>query len=310
VARPRRWLFDYAVYLVVRVLVCVIQAVPWSWAKAFADGLAWLAYRVDRRHRLIALDNLRQAYPAMTPEEADATVRAVYRHCCRVLVEMIVLPRKYRASTIDRYVQYAVTGDYERVIGLFNLNRPTIVLTGHFGNWEVLGYTLGLLGYRGGVIARRLDNPYLDRFLHAFRARTGQRILAKKGDYEEIKDSLVTGRGLGVVADQDAGPRGLFVDFFGRPASTFKAVALLSLEYQAPILVFGAARVGDDLQYHLYVGDIIFPEEHAGQADAVRAITQRYTAGLESIVRQHPEQYFWLHRRWKHQPRARAKKAA
>src|SRR4051812_24445924 len=148
-ARLRRWLFDYAVYLVVRVLVCALQAVPWSWAKAFADGLAWLAYRIDHRHRTVAVDNLTCAYPAMTPEEVDATVRAVYRHCFRVMVEMVVLPRKFRPGTIDDYVRYAVPGDYDRVIGLLGLGRPIIVLTGHFGNWEVLSYTLGLLGYRG-----------------------------------------------------------------------------------------------------------------------------------------------------------------
>ena len=309
-ARRRPWLFDYAVYLIVRVAVCVIQAIPWDLAKSLADGLGRLAYRVDRRHRLVAHDNIARAYPELSESEIDTRVRAVYRHCFRVLVEMIVVPKKYRANTVQNYVRYAVPGDYDRVLALKDQGRPLILVTGHFGNWEVLSYVLGVSGYQGSVIARPLDNPYLDRFLRQFRARTGQRMLAKNGDYDEIKACLESGGHLGVVADQDAGPRGLFVDFFGRPASTFKAIALLSLEYNAPILVMGAARVGDDLQYHLLVGDIILPEEHAAQGDAVRAMTQRYTRALEDIVREYPEQYFWLHRRWKHQPAEKQRRKA
>jgi KDO2-lipid IV(A) lauroyltransferase len=100
------------------------------------------------------------------------------------------------------------------------------------------------------------------------------------------------------------------VDFFGRPASTFKSIALLSLEYNAPIMVFGAARIGHPLKYRVYFEDLILPEDYAGHVDPVRAITERYTQALERLVRRHPEQYFWLHRRWKHQPKVRGKKAA
>lgn len=309
-ARQQHWMLDYAVYLAVRLVVCVIQAIPWTWAVAAAEGLAWLAHRLNQRHRQVARDNLRAAFPDLADAEIDRLVRAVYRHLFLVVMEMIFLPRKLHLASLERHVDYAVPGDYDRVIELVGLGRPVILLTGHFGNWEVLSYVLGLAGYRGGVVARPLDNPYLDRFIHQFRSRTGQVLLAKKGSFDDIQDSLAHGDGLGVLADQDAGPRGVFVDFFGRPASTFKAIALLSLEYQAPILVLAAARASDDLRFTLYVGDVIFPEEYAHAADAIRAITQRYTTALERIVRHHPDQYFWLHRRWKHQPAARKGKRA
>jgi KDO2-lipid IV(A) lauroyltransferase len=184
------------------------------------------------------------------------------------------------------------------------------VLTGHFGNWEILSYVTGLVGFRGGIVARRLDNPYLDRFLGHFRRRTGLALLDKHADYGRMLDLLAQGQGIGLLGDQDAGPRGLFVDFFGRPASTFKSIALLSLEYSAPIFVFGAARVGQPMRYRIYLEDLILPEEYAGAPDAARAITLRYTRALERLVRRHPEQYFWLHRRWKHQPVARKSRRA
>jgi KDO2-lipid IV(A) lauroyltransferase len=156
-----------------------------------------------------------------------------------------------------------------------------------------------------------LDNARLDAFLKRFRQGTGQEILDKNGDYDRIQQVLRDGGALAMLCDQDAGARGLFVDYFGRPASTFKSIALLSLEYQLPILVMGAARVGWPLRFRLYLEDVILPREHNGRPDAVREITERYTRALERMVRRHPEQYFWLHRRWKHQPPVRkAKKAA
>jgi KDO2-lipid IV(A) lauroyltransferase len=179
------------------------------------------------------------------------------------------------------------------------------MVTGHFGNWELGGHCLGLLGFTTHAIARPLDNPYLDRYFRALRQRAGQQVLNKNGDFDRIQAVLHRGGALATLGDQDAGPKGLFVDFFGRPASTHKAVALLALERDVPMVVIGVPRLGEPLRYRVEVGDVILPEEYAGRPDAVRAITQRFTAALERLVRRHPEQYFWLHRRWKHQPAAR-----
>lgn len=110
-----------------------------------------------------------------------------------------------------------------------------------------------------------------------------------------------------MLGDQDAGPRGAFVPFMGRPASTFKSIALLSLEHRAPLLVLGAARVGTPLRYRLYLEDVILPEEVEDLEDPVHAILHRYSRAMERMVSRHPEQYFWLHRRWKSEPRVRAR---
>jgi KDO2-lipid IV(A) lauroyltransferase len=185
-----------------------------------------------------------------------------------------------------------------------------LIVTGHFGNWEMAGYALGLLGFRTSAVARRLDNPHLDRFLARFRQGTGQRILDKNTDYLLIQETLANGGVLAMLADQDAGQRGLYVDFFGRPASTFKSIALLALEYNVPLMVTGMPKVGEPMRYQVVCEEVIDPAEYAGRRDAVTAITQRYTAALERLVRRHPDQYFWLHRRWKHQPIARKAKAA
>ena len=309
-AKARSPMADYAVYLLVRVVVCVVQLLPWPVALGLARGLAWLAYRVDPRHRLVALDNLRHAFGDLDEESLDRLARASYLHLTTMVVEMIRMPRILHGKNLDDYIHHAHPDDLQRIRTLAAGERPLLVLTGHFGNWEVLNYITGLAGFRAAVVARRLDNPYLDRFLVRFRAKSGMTILDKTTDYDKILAGLAQGIGLGMAGDQDAGPRGLFVNFFGRPASTFKSIALLALEYDMPILVIGAARVGSPMKYRVYLEDVFLPREYADRADATRAITQRYTDALERMARRHPEQYFWLHRRWKNVPAARKQKRA
>ena len=308
-SRTRSRAADYAVYLLVRAVVCVLQALSHAAAGKAAAGLAWLLYHADRRHRLVADDNLSHAFPELAADarRRDALVRAVYRHFCNLLMEMIHLPRALRPTTWRRFV---VPSCGRELTAALLSGRPLLFVTAHFGNWEMGGYTLGLLGIASSAIARRLDNPYLDRFLRRFRERTGQEILDKSGDFERIQGVLERGGVLATLGDQDAGQRGLYVDFFDRPASTHKAVALLALEYRAPMLVIGCPRLAGPLRYAVVLEDVVLPEEYEGRPDAVRAMTERFTAALERLVRRHPEQYFWLHRRWKHQPRARKARPA
>ena len=305
-ARPRSPVADYAVYLIIRVVVCFLQALSPRAAYGFAGGLAWLAYRVDRRHRLVAFDNLRHAFPDLKEPAADRLVRAVYRHFCTLLIDIIHAPRRLHRNNWRRHVDLTIGPTLVRAL---LSGRPVLLVTGHFGNWEMGGFAFGLLGFTTHAIARRLDNPYLDAFLRRFRERYGQQILDKNGDFERIQDVLAANGVLATLGDQDAGPRGLFVDFFGRPASTHKAVALLALEYGVPMLVIGVRKLPGDIRYQAVAEDVILPEEYAGQPGAVRDLTQRFTSALERIVRRDPEQYFWLHRRWKHEPPKRKAKS-
>ena len=307
-SKPRSIVIDYAVYLLIRITVCVIQALSWRQARGLAGGLAWLAHRVDRRHRMVAEENLRHALGASLDEaQAADLVKSVYEHFCAVLIEIILLPRKLHANNWRHYMD--LKGGKHLVECLLS-GRPLLLVTGHFGNWELAGYALGLFGFRAHAIARPLDNPFLDSYFRLFRERTGQKVLAKKGDFDQIQAILDQGGVLATLADQDAGERGLFVNFFGKPASTHKAVALLALEHRVPMLVIGAPRVGKPMRYDVVADDLILPEDYEGQPDAIRTITQRYTSALERLIRTAPGQYFWLHRRWKHQPAQRRRRVA
>ena len=301
-AKSRRVAVDYSVYLAVRGVVAVVQALPTAWAFASAGLLAWLAHRVDKRHRAVAAENLRFAFPAKSPAEIDRLVRACYRHFLLLVVEIALLPRKLSATNWRSYASLVNGGPL--VGGLIGA-RPALLVTGHFGNWELAGFTLGALGFRTFAIARVLDNPRLERFLKRFRQATGQTIIAKKDDFDRLTVAMARGGKVATLADQDAGKRGVFVPFFGRPASAHKAVALMALEFDALMLVVGVPRVGGPLRYEVVCEEVIDPRDYAHRPDAVRAITERYHAALERLIRRHPEQYFWLHRRWKTRPAER-----
>jgi KDO2-lipid IV(A) lauroyltransferase len=299
-SRSRSQWVDLTVYLLVRIFVCLIQALSLQAACSFAAALAWVAYRIDRRHREVAIDNLKVSFPEKyTAQEREDLARQVYQHFCRLLIEIIQLPRKLHLNNWCRYVRIRQSA---LLVDSLLSGRPLLLVTAHFGNWEMGGYVLGLLGFVTHPVARPLDNPYLDEFLRRFRERTGQRLLAKKGDFDQMQHILSRGGVIATLGDQDAGQRGLFVDFFGRPASTHKAIALLCLQFQAPILVSLPHNTGKPMHYSAGIEEVILPEDYADNPDAVRAITERFTSTLEAKVRAHPEQYFWLHRRWKHQP--------
>ncbi len=312
-AKAPKPLTDYLVYVAVRTLVAVIQAVPHDWAYSFARTLGFIVHLVDKRHRKVAAENLTFAFPELygnaqtDPEQRKALethIRGVYNHFCLLLVEMILLPRIIRP---ENWRKHLVIDRPDTLIPLLVGEKPVLLITSHHGNWEMGGYLMGLVGIPSFAIARVLDNPYLENFLLGFRERTGQKILAKKGEFEMIEEVLAQGGKLATLADQDAGPKGVFVDFFGRPASTHKAVAFLALEYKVPMLVIGTPRIGGPLEYRIEVEDIIHPEEYSDRPDACKAVTERFTRALERIIRRHPEQYLWLHRRWKHAPPTRKK---
>ena len=304
--KRRRPIVDYAVYLGVRLVVGLCQAMSVERSYRFADGLAKVLYRVDKRHRQVGLENLRLAFGDRYDEAGrDAIIRGVYRHFCRMVMEMLHIPRKLHPTTWrDRITLVG----HEPVVERLLKGGPLIMLSGHFGNWEMAGYLFGVFGFPPNSVARTLDNPYLDRYIRDFRERTGQKMIAKKGGSDDILRVLTSNGVLSFLADQDAGPNGLFVDFFGRPASTHKSIAILALQHNAPVVVGYARRIGPGFRYEVGCDALIDPAELTGGGDDVKLLTQRFTTAIEAIIRRDPDQYLWLHRRWKHEPKRKERK--
>lgn len=310
-AKPRHRTADFAVYLLIRLVGAFLRALPFSLALRFASGLAWLLKRVSPKRVRIARDNVQHAFPGQYDEAGfQRLVEEMYQHFCRVLVEIMHLDRRLTKRNWRDRIRFGSAEMFQNLSKVLLGHRPIMAVSAHFGNWEVASFAMGLLGFPGYAIARPLDNPHLDRWMRRWRESSGQKMIAKNGEFHLIEEALRRGGILGTIGDQDAGSRGLFVPFFNRPASTHKAIALLAMEHKPLIMVSGAARLPGEMTYCIYIEDVIDPLDYENRPDAVKAITVRFTEGLERMIRRHPEQYFWVHRRWKHQPAAAKKQAA
>lgn len=299
---------DYLVYLVVRVLVCVIQCLSIETASAMAKGMARVVYILDRRHRIVALDNLRIAFgDRYSATERRRLVLEVYEHCCRIVVEIAFLPRRLRVYNWKRYARIEADPG---AMDLLLQDRAKIVLTGHFGNWEMGGCLMAMIGLRTTTIARDLDNRFLHDFVHRFRSWSGQQIVSKKGEFDKIQATLENRQTLVSVADQSAGERGYFVEFFGRLASTHKAIALLALEHDAGLTIGYAYRDQPGFHYCIEMSRVLDPRDYDDGPSGALSLTEDFTNLLEQAVRKAPEQYLWLHNRWKHQPKQKGRRAA
>ncbi|MHB8902403.1 MAG: lysophospholipid acyltransferase family protein [Thermoguttaceae bacterium] len=303
--RPKRVL-DYLVYLIVRLFICFVQAIRLETGVAIADGFAWLACDVLRLRGKVVDENLRHAFPALDAGQRRRLARRMWRHLVLLILEVAHVPRKIHPTNWRKFVRVR---NVEPLMRAFMENRPVVVVTGHFGNFEVGGYMLGLLGFPTHSVARTLDNAYVNDFLERFRGATGQHIIPKNGGYDQILEVLSRGGTMAFLADQSAGPKGCWVDFFGRPASTYKAIALLAMEHDAPIAVCYARRLDRPMQFEMVVSGMIDPRDTGGNPSAVKDLTQWYTHKLEEAIGAHPEQYWWVHRRWKDTRKEKARTA-
>jgi len=295
---PVAWLL----YIAVRAGFAVMQAFPIDWNLQTARVLAKIWAVVMPRHRQRALANLSAAFGQDYPMSrvsrlADLCLESVTMFA----VEAICLPRLMSGFTWSRYIDLV---NFDDALRLILGGKGVIFVTGHYGSFEVMGHLLAALGFDMTAVMRPLDNVYLDRFIVASRRTHGLTLLDKKGAMGRAEGLLAEGALLAFIGDQDAGRKGIFVDFFGREASTYKSIALLAMAAGSPIVVGYARRRGNVARYEVGVERIIYRHEWEQQTDPLRWITQEYTLAIESFVREAPEQYLWIHRRWKSRPKS------
>jgi len=296
---------EYLFYVLVRVLAAFLTIPDVNrslrWARFLGGGLFQIYHRGRRR----AIDHLRESFPEKDEAWLEHTARRSFEHIVMFAFDVLYTTRLIRLSTWRRYIRL---GDMAEALRLTLDGRGAIMLTGHYGSFEIAGYAMATFGLQTYSIARPLDNPYINRYMLEVRQRQGQIIIDKKGATESMLQILASGATLGFIADQNAGRKGVFVDFFGRKASTYKSIALLAMQYNLPIIISYCRRLNDRFRFELGVTRIIKPEEWQDKDDPLHWITAEYTAAIEKFVRQEPEQYWWVHRRWKTRPRQERRK--
>jgi len=289
----------YAVEAVAfRALVRLARVVPRRFMFALGALAGATACRIDRRHRRIAEENLRRAYGNSAD---DAFVRRVTRDCFkafgRITFDSLALYHT-PAEALRRLVTYE---GLEHVRSAYSAGRGVLLFTAHFGHWELTGLMQGYLGLPLALVARPLDNPRLERILAGLRSRSGNRIVHKRQAVREMLKALHEGIGVAILIDQDARDAGVFVPYFGRPASTTPSLALLALRTGAPVIPsFSVPR--DDGTYHVVYEAPVMIDRTGDRDRDVLELTARCTGIVERWVRLHPECWLWMHRRWKTGP--------
>lgn len=292
---------DYAAFLVVRSFLCIVQALPLGACRGIANRLGSFVWHVLRLRRTVVEENLRTALPHLTERQRDQIALGMWQHLLLMVMEIAHAPRKVHRSNWRKHTSMQqMNAVLRRLID----ERPTVLICGHLGNFEMGGYLVALHGFPTHTIARPLDNPYLDNFFREFRESTGQYMLSKQGSGAQVEQVLEQGGTLGLLGDQDAGPSGCWVDFFGKPASTHKGVALFTLSGEAPTAVCATLRKGP-LHFEIHSSEVIDPLAKDFRYSTIPEITEWYTSRLESLIQRAPEQYWWVHRRWKGRPEDR-----
>lgn len=284
-------------YAAVRAVLGVLRRSPRRVAFFAADRLGDLAYFLDRGHREVALTNLARAFGG-SPQDARhrRTARLVFRNFVRVAVEFALLPDLLETRGLDDLVH--VVGQ-ENVEAALAHGRGVVVFSAHLGNWEVIAACGEPLGLRLHSVGRAMDNPLLDAFLTRQRSRYARSVIPKEGGLPRIVRVLKEGGSVAMLLDQHAGRSGVKVDFLGRPASTFRAAAELAVRMNLPVLGGFGVRIDGRPTFRLEFDPPLFAEPGAPREAEVVRLTQAVSDAIARRVRQHPEQWNWLHRRWR-----------
>lgn len=294
-------LTEFAQYAALRGFAAVFHAFSAEQGLRTASSLGRLFHRLNPKRGRRADEHIAMAFPEAPLEWRRAVAESSIENMFRLfMVESVIMPQALNARSWPQHVRF---GRISEAMDILLSDRASILVTGHCGNWEMLGFTLAQLGFPMSAVARPLDNRYINHWLLGMREARGMRIITKWGATEEIQRLIERGERIGFIADQNAGDDGVFVPFFGKLASVYKSIALLAMHYRLPVIVGVALRDGVGFRYRLETVDIFGPDDWEPQPDPLFYITARYTRGIETAVRMAPEQYLWIHRRWKSRPR-------
>lgn len=297
--KQRGALRTYIEFAVAWTVFNSLRILPRRVALALGQRLGEMARFLLPHLRRHAQANLRLAFPALDGQARRQIEGGTFRNLGRALGEVTQFPKLNRAN-IESIVAYEGLENYQKALAQ---GRGVILLTGHIGAWELSVYAHSIYGYPMSFLARRVDNPLVERLAETNRSRFGNRSIDKKGSLREVLKTLKAGGVVGILADLNSSrEEGVFVDFFGKQACTTAGVATLALRTGAIILP-GYILWDEANQIHRLCFEPPIETINTGNPkDDVVTNTARYTKVLEAVIRRHPDQWLWIHRRWKTRP--------
>jgi KDO2-lipid IV(A) lauroyltransferase len=281
-------------YQFVEKLVC---SIPDDALPGVARFFAFLTYYLLRIRRKVTLNNLQLAFPEKNSHWRSITAYFSYLHFSLMILEFM----KMQKWGVNRLKQKIPILKIEDILQAYQERRGGVLVSGHFGNWEMaMGYLFSQ-GVESIVIQQRQNNSLIDKRMKELRQKWGMKIIYPRGAVQQAERIIKKGKIVGLLGDQDAGNRGVFVPFFGQPSSTHFGAAVMSLKSHAPLFVGICPRLNCQT-FQFIVKKITLPDFFNLTDEMVQKVTAEIQKHLEQAIRKYPEQYFWMHRRWKTPP--------
>jgi Kdo2-lipid IVA lauroyltransferase/acyltransferase len=293
----RRALSHRIQYLLTRGVEAAVTGLPTPMSDRFGAGVGRLVHSPLGIRRSVVVANLRRAFPDASDEWLSRTARETYRHLGRETAAVMRLSRLSAAAVIDR-TEVVGWDEFRAAVGM---GRGLVLMTGHFGNWEMGAAAIAARGVPFSAVVQRQSNLLVDARIEGNRHRLGVATIERGDASRQVPRALREGRVVGLVSDQDAGGSGIWVPFFGVPSSTARGPALFALRHGAPVFTIAAFRLAGAPRYRVVLEGV--PVRRTGSlADDILQLTADLNARLEAVIREAPEQYFWFHKRWKTPP--------
>jgi KDO2-lipid IV(A) lauroyltransferase len=286
-------------FIIVRLLLFGLGALPRPWARAVGAAIGRLSYVLMARLRKTGLRNLALAYPDLSPTARERLLRGEYRNLGWLLAEFCQMPSYTRENT-RAFLRYQ---GLDHFLAAQARGRGVLIVTGHLGAWELSSFYHSLMGHPMSMVIRRLDNPRIDRLVNRIRCLHGNEVLHKDDFARGLLAAMRSGRTVGILMDTNmTPPQGVFVPFFGVPACTASGLARVALKTGAAVLPGFLLWHDDEQKYVLTFGEEIAIERTGEDEQDILTLTASCTAAIESYIRRYPEQWLWVHRRWKTRP--------
>ena len=295
----RTVIIDWLVTFIIRILGAIVRSLPKRSAMALGSGLGDFLYFALKKRRQIALENLQIAFgDEMSANERVQVCRRCFQQIGKTAIEFLRFPK----LTFDNIWDEVTVEGKNHLIQALNQEKGAIVFLPHFGNWELLALVYGaLIPDQAKAIAFPLKNRRLNTLVSQYRERLSLKLITRRRAVRETLRALKENYAIGFFADQNAGREGVFVDFFGKPASAVRGPATLALKTGAPLLLSMDIRQPDD-RHHVLITPAIDLEISGDLEQDVQTNTTRILKILEGYIRQYPDQWLWTHNRWKTQP--------
>ena len=278
-------------YILLKIVSCVFQVFPRAFALFVGRTLGSFFYYFIPLRISIAMKNLEIAFPDWNPDKRKSLLHSSYRHYGMVLVDFFRLPKVNRAK--DKIIVQIP----QKSLKLLKQSPGGIIMSGHIGNWEYIGPSLGIHNIKCAGVALIQRNSTSNQFFNELRGSENVKIIPVDGGSKMMIQTIRDGNYLGLISDQNAGRKGTEAQFFNSPVSVPKGAGAFHLKTNTPILL-GFCILSKDFTYHLSFEELDVKRLSDNSNEAILEINQRYSKLLEEAVREYPQQYFWFHRKW------------